>query len=74
MRLIDEDILLKNLEWLDDYVLHDLKLSIDETPTVIAIPLQWIHDYMDYTFLPEGHFWVIQKMIKEWCKEHEKNI
>lgn len=44
-RLIDEDVLLKNLEWLvdyDHYVLHDVKISMDETPTVKAIPIEWI--------------------------------
>lgn len=41
---------------------------------VPAIPMDWIHDYLYDTFLPESHFWVIQKMIKEWDKEHEKNI
>lgn len=39
-----------------------------------AIPIDWIHNYLDNTFLPESHFWVIQKMIKEWNKEHEKDI
>lgn len=41
---------------------------------VPAIPMDWIYDYLYDTFLPESHFWAIQKMIKEWYKEHEKDI
>lgn len=48
--------------------------TIQKAPTVIAIPIDWIHDYLNETFLPESHFWVIQKMIKRWDEEHEKDI
>lgn len=53
---------------------HTWEGSKVTTEEVEAIPIDWIHDYLDYTFLPESHFWVIQKMIKEWDKEHEKDI
>ena len=76
MRLIDADKI--------DYIMEDdenpsfldyvRRSHIADEPTVKAIPIDWIHNYLDNTFLPESHFWVIQKMIKEWDKEHEKDI
>ena len=45
MRIIDGDVLFKNLEWLDEYdsyVFHNVKINIDETPTVDAIPIEWL--------------------------------
>lgn len=42
----------------------------DGLPIVKAITIEWIHNYLDNTFLPEGQFWAIQKMIKRWEKEN----
>lgn len=83
-RLIDEDVLLKNLEWLEDYdhyVLHDVKMSIDETPTVKAIPIEWIRKWYDEETHRLGDGWThvehpysMKRMIEDWEKENEKDI
>ena len=36
-----------------------------------AIPIEWIRDYIDYTFLPPGDYFALEKMLKEW--ENENN-
>lgn len=73
MKLIDKEALLLALRK-KRYSKQSLDL-IESQPVVIAIPIDWIHDYLNETFLPESHFWVIQKMIKRWDEEeHEKNI
>ena len=84
MRLIDADALMKefaefvkesnNSDFADVPTWNDAVSLLGSAPDLKAIPIQWIHDYLDYTFLPESHFWVIQKMIKEWNKEYEKDI
>lgn len=84
MRLIDADMLLKNLEWLEDYdhyVLHDVKISMDETPTVKAIPIEFIKEQIDKTtdinnrdeldVLYAGN---LGYLLKLWEKENEKDI
>ena len=49
MRLINVEVLLKKLEWLEEYdyvVFNDVKRTIDEMPTVDAIPVRhgrWIY-------------------------------
>lgn len=69
-QLIDKQVLLQALKK-KRYSKQSLDL-IESQPVVDAIPVDWIHDYLDYTFLPEGQYWAIQKMIKEY--EDEKNI
>ena len=64
-RLIDVDVLLKELEWLEEYdrpVFHDVKLSIDEMPTVNAIPVRWIKNYEKYDDLAAS----IYRMLEAW--------
>lgn len=63
----------KIVEYIKEQTDHkgDIFININSN----AIPIDWIHDYLDNTFLPESHFWVIQKMIKKWEEElHEKDI
>lgn len=53
MKIIDTDILLKNLEWLneyDSYMFHSVKIAIDKTPTVDAIPIEWLKN----EFIPKA--------------------
>ena len=71
-QLIDKQVLLQALKR-KRYSKQSLDL-IESQPVVIAVPIDWIHDYLNETFLPESHFWVIQKMIKQWEKENEKDI
>lgn len=74
MRLIDLDEI-EYFTLVDKAGVPRYKIEIgDGLPIVNAIPIDWIHNYLDDSFLPESHFWVIQKMIKEWDKEHEKDI
>lgn len=80
MRLIDEDVLLKNLEWLEDYdhyVLHDIEITIDETPTVKAIPIEWIKKWCNKEHNRKSleerllkRYGVIT-MLEDWEKENE---
>ena len=72
MRLIDDEKVVH--EYYKNPSYHQLCKVLNEAEEVIAIPIDWIHNYLNNTFLPESHFWVIQKMIKEWAKEHEKDI
>ena len=64
-RLIDVEVLLEELEWLEEYdkiVFHDVKLSIDEVPTVYAIPVRWIKNYAKYDDLAAS----IYRMLEAW--------
>lgn len=64
-RLIDVEVLLEELEWLKEYdsqVFHDVKLSIDEVPTVNAIPVRWIKKYENYDDLAAS----IYRMLEAW--------
>lgn len=58
----------KIVEYIKEQADHkgDIFININNN----AIPIEWIHDYLDNTFLPEGQFWAIQKMIKQWEKEN----
>lgn len=81
MRIIDADILLKNLEWLDEYdyyVLHSVKISMDKTPTVKAIPVEWVEKWVDILKERNYHSYqvlmpVLIEMLKEWEKENDSN-
>jgi len=70
MRLIDADKLLEDLKQ-KRYSKRSLELIHDQHE-VAAIPIEWIRDYIDYTFMPPGDYCVLQKMLKEWEKENEK--
>jgi len=81
MRLIDLDKVRWKEGFYDMHTGEQFASMIFNTPEwlewataeaeVKAIPIEWIHDYLDNTFLPEGQFWAIQKMIKQWEKENE---
>lgn len=65
MRLIDLDVLIEKLEWLEEYdhiVFHDVKLSIDEVPLVNAIPVRWIKKYEKHDDLAAS----IYRMLEAW--------
>ena len=88
MRLIDADKLLKQLEWLDidDFILYEeVKEDIDESPTVEAIPIDWIERWLDkvtgtrdgddiskYHDLVKGGIMFINMMERDWEKENGK--
>lgn len=79
MRLIDADKLLKQLEWLDidDFILYEeVKEDIDESPTVEAIPIEWLKRWF------ETQVWrgssptdrihcKASDIIEDWEKENE---
>ena len=74
MRIINTDILLKNLEWLDEYdsyILHSVKIAIDKTPTVKAIPIEWLESQLNV--FGDG-FYNLKLVIKQWEKENEANV
>lgn len=87
MRLIDADKLLKQLEWLDidDFILYEeVKEDIDESPTVEAIPIDWIERWLDrvtgtkdgddiseYHDLVKGGILFINMLERDWEKENE---
>ena len=74
MRIIDTDNLLKNLEWLDEYdsyILHSVKIAIDKTPTVKAIPIEWLESQLNV--FGDG-FYNLKLVIKQWKKENEANV
>lgn len=74
MRLIDTDELLENLDWLDEYdfvVFKDVKTTIDEIPTVKAIPKGWISEYSRRA-ISNADYWAIIRMVTAWEKENEK--
>ena len=86
MRLIDADKLLKQLEWLDidDFILYEeVKEDIDESPTVKAIPIEWLKAYFkkclsfdDRVFIDneDSNYDIVidkYKIFEEWEKENE---
>ena len=83
MRLIDADKLLKQLEWLDidDFILYEeVKEDIDESPTVEAIPIDWIKNYASHKASKDlidcyWHFWEddVLKMVSDWEKENARD-
>lgn len=74
MKLIDLDEI-EYFTLVDKNGVPRFKIEIgDGLPIVHAIPIDWIHNYLDDSFLPESHFWVIQRMIRKWEKENEKDI
>lgn len=76
MRLIDADKLLKQLEWLDidDFILYEeVKEDIDESPTVKAIPIEWIRNYVSH-WVSEIYKNFALNMIKTWEKENATEI
>lgn len=86
MRLIDADKLLKQLEWLDidDFILYEeVKEDIDESPTVEAIPIDWIERWLDrvtgtkdgddiskYHDIVKGGILFINMLERDWEKEN----
>lgn len=80
MRLIDADKLELNAEW-DDY--YDgftaySEFSIDNAPTIEAIPVEWIKKFVNERAANDGpdgwwHFWGedVLMMITQWEKENE---
>ena len=87
MRLIEADKLLKQLEWLDtdDFILYEeVKKDIDEMPTVKAIPIEWIEQWLDrvtgtkdgddiskYHDIVKGGILFINMLERDWEKENE---
>lgn len=76
-RLIDADKLLKQLEWLDidDFILYEeVKEDIDESPTVEAIPIEWIKIFMQrYKIQGGDEYKLLHFMITEWKKWEKEN-
>ncbi len=74
MRLIDADKLVVDARLGEDETPYVSKTQIDEAPTVEAIPIGWIKDYVgfgvsDDVFQRNRRF--VLNMIKEWEKENE---
>lgn len=75
MRLIDADSL-KNLPWIIDRGMHDCgeefvyMSAIDRSPTIEAIPIEWIKAW---TSKSENTYYRDQvlSMMEDWRKEHE---
>lgn len=77
MRLIDADEL-KNLPWINDRGAHDcgeefVYLSaIDRSPTIEAIPVEWINKYIaDDTNGRQIELLQVSMMLRRWKEEHE---
>ena len=88
MRLIDADSI-KFKPYYDEYVdydgyINDLKTwqlddvlsdRVDNTPTVMAIPIEWIEKWFSQFYGEQGLEWNRCKrfMLKDWEKENETN-
>ena len=79
MRFIDADKLIEKLAWLDEYdyiVFKDVKCTVDETPTIKAIPIEWIkkwcneHNRKSLEERLLKRYGVIT-MLEDWEKENE---
>ena len=51
---------------------EQIEWSIAEAK-VAAIPIEWIRDYIDYTFMSPGDYFVLEKMLKEWDNENNSD-
>lgn len=70
MRLIDADKLLPKL-WV---CYEENKPIVDAEPTVEAIPVEWIKDYVDFGVsdeLAQRYRRFVLNMVKDWEKENE---
>ena len=80
MRLIDADKLIKDIKQLWDYktvdyitattVLKQTITDIENQPTVKAIPVEWIRNYVSH-WVSEIYKNLVLNMIKTWEKENE---
>lgn len=69
MRLIDADEL---MEMLRAYKHCPFGLSIDEVPTVEAIPVEWVKKWAKfYKVINAKRYDTIRLMLEEWEKENE---
>ena len=80
MTLINKERLLKDLrektplDWDDDgedYGILVSRIIVDEQPTVEAIPVDWIEEWMGYQCS-----WDIQgvkSLLRDWCKNCSNN-
>ena len=81
MRLIDADRLFHNLERGVRNASNEVFREIANTPTVNAIPIEWINsyttglifsdDYEDNADSIDYYIDCIKEMVKDWGKENE---
>lgn len=72
MRLIDADKLLPKL-WV---CYEENKPIVDAEPTVNAIPVEWITDWLTKQSIPATSYGLdcsaVEKMLDDWEKENER--
>lgn len=81
MRLIDADkIRYSDLSdgRVPDGVWCTWKDRIDAMPTVKAIPVEWIVDWLTRQHIPASHtcddYYAVEMMINDWEKENERDV
>lgn len=87
MGLINTDVLLKKMEWLDEYdyyIYEEVKRAIDNVPTVDAVPIEWIEafskqqdkkqykDFLEFML----NYWNMHGLhaLEEWEKKMSKSV
>lgn len=81
MRLIDADRLFHNLERGVRNTSNEVFREIMNTPTVEAIPIEWINsyttdlifsdDYVDNADSIDDYIYCIKEMVRDWEQENE---
>lgn len=80
MRLIDADkiiqktygVVIEDMFHMDETVDVISRKDIDNAPTVEAITVEWINDWLN-TGRNAKYFITIMKMLEDWEKENETN-
>lgn len=72
MRLIDADKLMPNAKYKGQYDSVSAR-DIVNTPTVEAIPVEWIKKRMEHWAEYGNQYITIMEMLEDWEKENETN-
>lgn len=53
--------------------LDELAELMDKTPTVEAIPVEWLRKYVDEhdEIVEEGLYWIVEGIIEDWEEEND---
>ena len=75
MRLIDADAFKENVVKYSHQSLKTIGLALDETPTVDAVPVEWIKNYIKHTENNGNTFAAVQyeMMLWDYLADGERN-